>query len=98
MSQPKIDFGESHWVRTNPDTFGKEPFSAVKDKIQPRNPELVQPAEFRVNDEALRREMDTYQRVRAEQTEVIRQATATIRDAEAKIQVARHRLAVAQGY
>jgi hypothetical protein len=87
MNNPKIDFGESRWMKTNPDPFGQSPFIPAPDPIQPRPPGTSQPAEVR-NDELLRQEMAAFQLVREEQTEIIRQHTAAIRDAEAKIQVA----------
>ena len=95
----KIDFGQTNFLRPNPDVFADPQGRVVYERppgIQPRSdPPIAEPAG--ISDEALRTEMTAFQRVRAEQTEVIRTATAAIRDAEEKIQVARRRLAVAQG-
>ncbi len=92
----KIDFGQSHWVKTS-DTFAREPFVPAPDNIQPRPPGLAQPTEFRASDEALRQAVASYAETRATAEAEIKNLEAMIRTWRDRVQVARDRLSSIQG-
>jgi hypothetical protein len=97
MNNPKMDFGESRWSKMNPDAFGKEPFVAAPDPIQPRPSGWMQHQEVRSDTEMLQQAMATYAEIKATAETEIRNLERQIRVWRERVQIARDRLSSIQG-